>query len=209
MRVLDENGRLIERPTIIRIDPAQHRFEIAYDPQAPKITETWREQLGALLVVNGGFFTPEYTATGLIVIDGVASGQSYGAEAGMVLINDGQLMIQDLAERPYSPNDPIQFGLQSFPMLVKAGGRVGYTIPGEVNRRTVIGVDENGRVLLILTPLGGFSLAAMSQWLVSSDLNLNLALNLDGGTSTSLAMDGSEGVLGFALLPSVIAVYER
>jgi uncharacterized protein YigE (DUF2233 family) len=193
----------------MRIDPQAYRFEIAYAPDAPQTTETWREALGALMVINGGFFTPEYVATGLIVIDGVASGQSYGDGAGMVIINQGQLAIQDLAERPYSPTDPIQFGLQAFPMLVKQGGVVGYQAQGETARRTVVGQDKNGRILFIFAPLGGFSLAEMSQWLVDSDLELDIALNLDGGTSSSIAIANETGILGFALLPTVIAVYER
>lgn len=205
--VRDNEGALLERLTIIRIDNRLNRFEVAYHPTEPKIAETWREALGALLVVNGGFFTPEYAATGLVIIDGVVSGQSYGSEAGMVTIRDGRLTIQDLAERPYSPDTTIDFALQSFPMLLKPGGESGYTGGGEAARRTVIGMDSDGRVLLIVAQLGNFSLAEMGQWLASSDLNLDLALNLDGGTSTSLAIQDEPGVIGFSLLPIVIAVY--
>lgn len=204
----DEEGVAISRIKVIRIDNSQYRFEVAYQPDSPQSIQSWQADLNAIAIINGSFFTPEYVATGLIVVDGVPTGQSYEEFAGMVVINEGQLSIQDLAERPYSPNDPIDFGLQTFPVLVKNGGQVGYSEPGEAARRSVIGVDENGRVLLIITELGAYSLAEMSQWLIKSELNLDIALNLDGGTSSSLALVG-EDAIGFLPIPNVIAVYSK
>ncbi len=205
---VDAEGVLTQRIKVIRIDNSLHRFEIAYKPQNPQSIQAWQTQLNASLIINGSFFTPEYIATGAIIIDGVASGQSYGDFAGMVVINDGRLQIQDLAERPYSVSDPIDFGIQTFPVLVKRGGQVGYTEPGEAARRSVIGVDENGRILIIITEFGAYSLAEMSRWLVNSDLAVDIALNLDGGNSSSLAVVG-EDTVGFLPIPNVIAVYPK
>lgn len=207
IEINDINGRLQEQLTIMRIDPAHYRFEVAYRPGEPLLMDEWLQQINALIVVNGGFFTPEYTATGRIIVDGQASGQSYGPSAGMVAISATGLEIHDLAQRPYTPDEPLQFGLQSFPVLIKPGGQGGYFESGEPNRRTVIAEDNSGRILFILAPFGSFSLAGMSHWLIKSDLDLAIALNLDGGTSTGMAVRGAEGVFGLTAVPSVIAVF--
>ncbi|MEM7330449.1 MAG: phosphodiester glycosidase family protein [Chloroflexota bacterium] len=204
----DAENVLIQSVKVIRVDTNLNRFELAYQPNSPQSIQSWMAQLDALVVVNGSFFTPEYLATGLIVVDGVAAGQTYGDFAGMMVINDGRVQIQDLAIRPYSPNDPIEFGIQTFPVLVKNGGQIGYTESGEAARRTVLAVDGNGRVLIIITQFGAFSLAKMSEWLVQSDLDIDIALNLDGGNSSSLAVVGEDSI-GFLPIPNVIAVYPR
>jgi pyruvate/2-oxoacid:ferredoxin oxidoreductase alpha subunit len=50
----------------------------------------------------------------------------------------------------------------------------------------------------------------MSRFLVESDLNIDRALNLDGGASTGLLLsEPAEGIAAFALLPVVIVVYLR
>lgn len=207
--LMDENGRIQDRLHLVRIDQSLRRFEIAYAPGEPKAITSWRTELGADVVVNGSFFTPEYVATGRIIINGQASGQSYGDFAGMVAIVDGVLQVRDLAERPYSASEALDFGLQAFPVLIKSGGVQAYFDDGESDRRTVIGVDKNGRVLLIVSQLGSFSLAEMSHWLANSDLELDVALNLDGGTSSSLAIAGGETAVGFLPIPNVIAVFPK
>ena len=209
MRVLNENGRLRDQILLLRLDPSQYRFDIGYQPGTPLTLAQWQLQTDALLVVNGGFFTPEFIATGLIIIDGVASGSSYGANAGMFAITDAGPQVISLAERPYAPDPALIDALQAFPMLVQPGGVVGYTEPGEANRRTVVAQDQNGRLLFIIAPLGGFTLADLSEWLVATaDLGIDRALNLDGGTSTGLFLAEPETrVPVFTAVPTVILVY--
>jgi hypothetical protein len=50
----------------------------------------------------------------------------------------------------------------------------------------------------------------MSRYLAESDLAVDSALNLDGGTSTGLLLsEPDEGIVAFTLLPVVIIVYPR
>ena len=57
IRVLDENGRQTEQLTLLRLDPNLFTFAIGYSPGQPKPLATWQAETGALIVVNGGFFT--------------------------------------------------------------------------------------------------------------------------------------------------------
>ncbi|MCZ7671444.1 MAG: phosphodiester glycosidase family protein [Chloroflexi bacterium] len=50
----------------------------------------------------------------------------------------------------------------------------------------------------------------MSRWLVDSDLDLHIALNLDGGPSTGLLLaDSNLSIPAFSPLPAVITVHEK
>ena len=211
IRLLDAAGRQTEQLYLLRIDPAYFDFQIAYSPGRPKSLPAWQVETGALVVVNGGYFTETYEATGVIVVDGAASGVSYTGFGGMFAVLDAGPEVRRLTERPYSPDEPLRFALQSFPVLVRPGGAPGFpNEDGITARRAVVAQDRNGRILFILAPFGSFTLHEMSVFLVDSDLDIEVALNLDGGTSTGLVLaEPAESVLAFTAVPAVITVYPR
>lgn len=206
IRLFADDQTQREQITILRIDPAQYEFRVAYRPGEPQILADWQAATGAQLVVNGGFFTEAYLATGLTIVDGVPTGASYGDFAGMFAVTETGPEVRWLGERPYNPNEYLPFALQSFPMLVKPGGVPGYTTEdGDRARRTVVGQDDNGRILFLIAPWGSFTLYGLSQWLVASDLGLQTALNLDGGTSSGLLLaEPALHIPAFVPLPTVI-----
>ena len=209
LRILGESGQLREQVTMVRVDPAYFRFDVAYRPGAPLALAAWQQETGALLLVNGGYFTETYAATGLIVIGGEPAGSSYGEFAGMLAITAAGPELRWLAEQPYDPEEPLLAGLQSFPILVRPDGAPAYPDDGgPPSRRTVIGQDRQGRILFLIAPYGSFSLHALSQFLAAGDLDLRLAINLDGGTSSGMLLaDPAESIAPFVPLPAVIAVY--
>ena len=210
IRLLDENGRLTEQLTLLRIDPNLFAFEIGYSPGQPKPLATWQEETGALVVMNGGFFTPEFLATGLIMLDGQPSGSSYVGFGGMVTVSSGSVEVRSLVERPYQTSETFDYALQAFPMLVLNGSAAYQTADLDTARRTVIGVDENGRVLIIVASWGRFTLAELSRYLAEADFGLVNALNLDGGTSTGLILaDPPDSIPAFVAVPSVILVFPK
>jgi uncharacterized protein YigE (DUF2233 family) len=211
-----ETGTVAERLTIARFDVAAVRFRVHYDPTAPLPVSAWAERLQSLLVINGGYFTPENETIGLLISDGRTWGASYGDFAGMFAVTaDGQVSVRWLQDRPYDPNELLQQALQSFPVLVKPGGVMGFPADaddGRPARRTVVAQDRDGRILFIVAPHGYLSLHELAQFLADSDLDLDIALNLDGGTSTGLWLQSSAKSLEIASLvpvPSVISVNYR
>lgn len=194
-----------ERVTMVRLDPTLWQIKIAYRPGEPQSLASWQQATGAELVVNGGFFTPENVATGLVVVDGEASGQSYEGFGGMLVVSDSGVEIWPLAKRPYQPDAAIQYGLQSFPMLVQAGEAVFTREDDQRARRTAVAVDRNGRLLFIVAEQATFTLATFSHFLADSSLELETALNLDGGTSTGLLLTSPPiQIPAYSLLPTVI-----
>ena len=213
--LFSDNGAIVERVYILRLEPAGFQFDVHYAPDQPLFLNEWQAQTNALIVVNGGYFTPEFTATGLVISEGVASGVSYGDFAGMLAITATGPELRWLRDQPYDPTEPLLSAFQSFPLLVKPGGLLGFPADqdnGQTARRTVIGQDETGRLLIILAPFGHFTLHHLSQYLTQSDLNLHIALNLDGGTSTGLlltTLTTTDAFPAFTRLPTILAIKQR
>jgi exopolysaccharide biosynthesis protein len=211
----DDEGFLIEKVFILRLEPEKFRFDVAYLP-VPQSLEAWGAETGALIVLNGGFFREEngiFIPTGLTIVDEEVIGRSFGSFAGMFAITLDGPELRWLAQQPYDSAEPLLAALQSFPMLVRPGGELGFAQEHEDNqraRRTVIGQDRDGRLLFIVASIGTFTLHELSAYLVGSDFNLDIAINLDGGPSSGLLLtDPPEGVSALNLLPIVILVHAR
>lgn len=211
-----EDGFTQSRETIyiLRLDPALYRFEVGYQPGEPQTINAWQQASGAAVIMNANFFTPEWIATGLIISEGQAFGQSYGDFAGMVAIQDGTPTVRSLAQQPFDGAEVLSGAVQAFPMLI-VDGQPAVTAANEAtDRRSVVGQDNQGRIILLATSKGFFTLAALSSYLANSDLDLHMALNLDGGSSTGLiwqAEPGAQfvGVRPITPLPAVLLVYPR
>lgn len=215
IRLFNEQNQHIESLYIYRLDQNHYRLDVAYH-ETPQSVEDWQRETGALMVVNGGFYRIEeerYIPNGLTVINGQAFGSSYDGFGGMLAIGDGWAALRWLVQEPYDAGERLRAGLQSFPMLVKPGGELGFPAEFEDNvaaRRTVIAQDTNGRILFIVAPRGDFTLHRLSVSLTESDLNLDIAINLDGGPSTGImAAQPREIIPSQTLLPIVILVHAR
>jgi uncharacterized protein YigE (DUF2233 family) len=200
----------VERVTVVRIDPAQLRIRVLYEPGNGYPVSVWSQQTGALLVINAGYFTAEKHVTGLTVSNGNRHGTVYGDYAGMLAVTyEETVSVRWLRHWPYDPNEPLREAVQCFPVLVKPGGVLGFPSDGDdgrISRRTVVGQDREGRLLLLIAPRGYLSLHQLSSWLASSDLNLDTALNLDGGTSSGLWISAGPQLDSMTSVPAVIAV---
>jgi uncharacterized protein YigE (DUF2233 family) len=214
IQIKNDQGQLLETLHIWRLDQNDFRLDVAFSG-TPKSLETWQQQTNAAMVVNGGYFSimsEVYTADGLTVLNGKATGHSF-TSGGMVAVNEHGAQLRWLAQKPYDPGESLQAALQSFPMLVTPGGGLGFGAEREDHvsaRRTVIAQDKQGRILFIVAPDGTFTLHGLSAYLSASDLDLDMALNLDGGGSTGLMTANPREIIpSKVLLPFVILVYEK
>ena len=218
MPIADINdGRILEQLTVIRLDPNQFNFDVGYSPGQPLPLDQWQRQSGALIAINAGYFTADHFATGLTIAQGQVLGSSYGPFAGMVTIGgngpSSAIDVRWLSQTPYW-GEPLWGGFQSFPMLIHSNGTAAFPASsdnGDRSRRTVIGRDGAGNILLIVAGRGWFTLSELSAWLAQSDLDLQIAINLDGGTSSGMILDHpnqQQRILPFIPLPTVLLVYE-
>jgi uncharacterized protein YigE (DUF2233 family) len=214
MQVAVAAGRPPAPLVVVRLDPAQVRLRVAYAPDRPRGLRGWFEEHRPLLAINGSFFTPENQATALLISDGSASGESYADFGGMLAVAPGGgVSLRALRDQPYDPAESLDQALQSFPMLVFPGGApAAIEDDGRKARRSVVALDRAGRVLLLVSPTSDFTLRGLADWLSQSDLDVDRALNLDGGSSTGLYLsDGAlqEAIDSFGPLPIVLLVEAR
>jgi len=204
-------GNSTANASIIRFDPQAYRVSVKYDPFEPGFLNEWNDALQPLALMNGGFFDENDRATGLVIFDGVARGETYQGFGGMVVIGaDGQFELRSLRQQPYDPDELLQQAMQSAPMLIQPGGEISDLDADEDrSRRSVIAQDRQGRVLLIAVDLPLVTLPELAQALAQSDLDLDAALALDGGRSTGLFVNGEQqriAINSFDEVPLVITV---
>lgn len=197
--------------SIVRLDPAQVRFQVGYAPQQPRTLEAWSNEVGAVAAINGGFFGEQLESMALVISGGTASGTSYQDFGGMFAVDAaGTVSLRHLAEQPYDASEPLVEALQGWPMLITSGAVAYTSIEGsEPARRSVIAMDRHGHVLLIACASSSFTLPGLATWLLESDLEIEQALNLDGGSSTSLYLASGtrhEYIRSLGALPLVLLV---
>jgi uncharacterized protein YigE (DUF2233 family) len=206
------NGGRAARAVVVRLDPALVTFRVYYSPDDPHTISAWRDGLPqAAVILNAGFFDETRRALGLVVSDGQAFGQSFVGFGGMFQVSAAGVRVRSLVGEPYR-GEPLIQAVQAFPMLIEAGGVLAPQGDGfdQRARRTVIAEDGQGRILVIVIPYDMVSLADVQSWLITSDLNLYIALGLDGGKSSGLVINVpgyGETFPNLDEVPSVIAVY--
>lgn len=195
----------------IRIDPAQVTFRVHYRPGEPLFASGWRDELpDAALFINSNFFDRDDNITGFLVADGVRYGEPYRRRGGTFYVDAGVPTIQSNITDPYT-DKPHDQAVQAFPMLMTDGAQSYFdTRPDRSTRRTVIALDAQGRVVILVTVFGGMTLLDLAEYLPTTDLQLVDALNLDGGGSTMLDIEAGDvqtSFVSFDPVPAVLAVY--
>lgn len=199
----------------LRIDPSRYTFRAHYRPGAPLDLNGWRRVIpDAVAYINANFFDREARILGLLVSDGVAYGQAYNDRGGLLQVQNGDVRVRSTIAEPYY-GEPLEQAVQAFPMLVADGAASFFNTRGDrVSRRTVVGQDTNGRIVLLVTSsLIGMTLTDLSAYLPTTDLGLLSAVNLDGGGSTLMALElpgaSPMRIFSFDSVPAVLAVYPR
>ncbi len=182
---------------IVYLDPAKVDLQILRNPDRLKLAEL---APNAQLVMNGGYFTPEFRPTGLLVSRGVELSPfiSTGGPAGsgVLVVEDGQVELirrEDVRERTFENAD---IAIQAGPRLIEPDGTRGiHSDDRHHANRTFIGADARGWLVLGVVYRGdggvggGPSLFELQRLLLKLGppvTRITFALNLDGGPSTGL-----------------------
>ena len=200
--------------TIVRIDPRNVTLSVGYQPGKPLLMSQWMQQEHAVAIINGGYFDQNDQATALVISDGQTYGSTYSGFGGMLSVDsNGRINLRSLNQQPYDPGESLTQAVQSSPMLVVGGKRTQFTASNAQSRRSMVAMDKQGNLLFISSPDDIFSLDQLADLLVSSDLSISAALNLDGGASTGLFVTGSAQthitIDSYVLLPLVMMVREK
>lgn len=209
-------NNLTANVTLVRVDPARFLIRLNYAPGNPVTISEWIERTGALMVINGGFFLRNNQTNGLLVVDGERYGTTFDRHGGMLSVTDGIATVRSLAQYPYQSSEVFEQAVQGRPMLIYPGGfpvSIDDLEP-EPGRRTAVAQDKSGRIVFLVVDFGIATLFRLRDWMTVEhpELELFVGFNLDGGTSTGMALQvGGKALLIEARgdLPSVISIHSK
>lgn len=191
-RITSGADEVDEMIVIARIDPRRVQLKVQYAPTATQHVREWLEATQADVVINGGYFDEQDVATALVIVDGIATGKSYSGFGGLFELRGTVPSLQWLKAKPYRPDPKITYALQGSPMLMHNGSMVqGISDNGARSRRSFVAIDKQGRVLLGICQFAQWTLTDLAKYLAkASDLQIQNAVNLDGGGSSGLWVRG-------------------
>lgn len=227
-----EKKEIVESLEVVRIDPNLNSFRIFHG--RPRRISEWQEETNATILVNASYFTSRGQPCGLVLIDGKVYGPvknaamrgMFVAEPRGVSPDIPRATILDLTAAPVNLQKlPWTQGLMSFPLLLDSRGRIRVKSSELQAQRTVIGTDHQGNILIIHTAGDYFTLYELARFLKASSLDIDMALNLDGGSKAQLLINTADFKLvtpspleqsardlfdrEASLLPTVIGVFPR
>ena len=208
---LPDNSEIAQL-NVLRINPALYRFRAVYRDREPLGLAAWRQlEPNAAAIINAGFFDTSSRALGLVISDGERYGTAYQDRGGTFAVQDGRPTVRANRSQPYLAGEALEQAVQGFPLLVEKGEPTYFNrSTARRTRRTVIAEDKNGSILLMVSPFLGLSLADLSAYLPTTDLNIETAFNLDGGGSTMMAVpDIPYSQPSFDPVPTILALYPR
>ena len=215
---------------VLRLDPAHVDLAVHHCSRQPERTPLplleWQRRLGAIAVFNAGQYYPDFSYMGLLVSGGeVISGRPHprfraALVAGPVGGGAGARVL-DLETRSLAKERARWREIAQSFMLFDGQGEPRVKRTEQVARRTAVGEDRAGR-LLVITSEGGYTLWEFARLLQAAPLGLTHAMSMDGGREAELCVssrgfryasfgrweDGADDQVAVPL-PAVIAVSPR
>ena len=151
----------------------------------------------AAAMINGGYFDASFQPVGLIVKDGqtISEISKQPALSGVLALFEGNSVLL-IPRSSYLPDNAIRSAIQAGPFLVDPGGKPGIRSDDlKKAKRTAIGQTTAGEIVFISTTpctLYELSIILTEHPNVIGVERFESVLNLDGGPSTGLYLQGLE-----------------
>ncbi|MBI4642833.1 MAG: phosphodiester glycosidase family protein [Deltaproteobacteria bacterium] len=222
----------VDTLAVVKVDPASNAFRVQH--HKPQSITAWQKELGAPVVFNASYYSKDNQPCGLILSNGNPMGPRRNTQMrGMFVAEPKGLSpdipratILDLTITPISVKTlPWTQGVQSYPLLLDYKGRIRVWNSPKTAQRTVIAIDRHSYIMIFNTNEAYFTLYDFAHFLKASTLEIDSALNLDGGTEAQLYIKTQdfekispsswESRLGNLLdqhkfwLPTVVGVFPR
>ena len=176
---------------LIKFDPqfieAQATSSLSFGSPSSTAEEIVKST-NSFLAINANFFDKNGKALGLIIHGGkilqkIHSGGS--VLSGIFFTKTNGIFINHYAD--FSPNKVIE-AIQAGPRLITNGRPLKLAAPLSLNRRSGIAIttEGNGLIFITLARFPGVSLHGLQRLLLSKELHVTEALNLDGGSSSQI-----------------------
>lgn len=186
----------------LHIDLRLRRLQLTPYAERGRAVDAFSASPQALAVVNVSFFDRRFHARGHTVSEGEAWPEPLNLDASPLIACDAAQRCQLDLEAPYPLPAGTRTALAGTPWLIRAGvPRTAADDAGcaslcaNTHPRTALGLSADGRTLILLLAEGrrdgvpGLTLADTAQRLKA--LGAHEGLNLDGGGSSSLLLNGT------------------
>lgn len=229
---VSRNQEPVDTLAVVKVDPAVNAFQVLHGQ--PRSITIWQQELGAPVIFNASYYCRNAQPCGLILSNGKPIGPRHNSRMrGMFVAEPKGLSpdipratILDLTITPINVKTlPWTQGVQSYPLLLDYKGHIRVRSSSKTAQRTVIAIDRHGYILIFNTNQAYFTLRDFAHFLKASTLEIDSALNLDGGSEAQLYIKTKdlekfspaswESALGNLLdqkkfwLPTVVAIFPR
>lgn len=204
--------------SVVRFDSSSCTLRVIDQPQSWSFTDLLSDSMRsvkAIAGVNGGYFHPDFTPLGLMIADGKRQGQftRSGLVSGMIRVRGGEPALIWNSES--ADTSGVSDLLQAGPRLVDDGLPISGLNATKLAARSFIAT--NGHSGWLIGTVHSSTLRGLAELLVTpgliSGLQIERALNLDGGRSTAFYVrtaDGREnGAPGWSTVRNYLAVVPR
>jgi hypothetical protein len=185
------DGKETDRLLLARIDPKRWRVTAHSAPAGDRDLASWMQTLGAALVVNGSYYGEKGEPDTPFRSGGVDLGPtSYKGAHGAFVAKLGEARIVDLADMDWRKAlDGARDAFVSYPLLLDRNGQSRASPSQWLANRSFIAQDHAGRVVIGTSVDAVLTLTNLATVLRTPQLDLALALNLDGGPVACQAID--------------------
>jgi hypothetical protein len=173
--------------TDIGLDSSRTRLKIVLTKAGAPLAQLLPE--GALAVVNGGYFEPNFRPSGWLKDAGLElTPKGDTSKGGVFALGAPGIYVGPFAELGFEP----ELAVQSFPLIVEQGGKSGiHSDDGRRAARTVVCmVGGKLHFIVVAAPRGEgptlFESAALMRDSAPRGFGCSVALNLDGGPSSGV-----------------------
>ncbi len=188
--IIDRSGDQDEIKSIgfvhsFQIDPQQFRLDIITASQNGLTgldAKTMSQKSGALIAINGGFFTPEHAPLGLRIQN--------NKEINKIKWTNWWHIFQMKAAKPavitkqeFQMAPDIEMAIESGPRLLM-NGQITAQLKQGAAERSAICTTMDEKIIIAATELAPMSLGEFAAFM--KKIGCNDALNLDGGSSTQI-----------------------
>jgi hypothetical protein len=185
---LSVEGQWVDHVALVRLDPGRCSFRVHHDESASRDVVAWQRALGATVVVNGSYFYRDGTPATPLRSGGRSLGpRGYASNHGAFLARQHDASVLDLRGADVDAAiGAFPEAMVSYPLLVDGLGHPrAQGHPDWLASRTFVVIDPSARIILGTTRTGFFSLARLGAFLRQGPLEVQLALNFDGGPLAS------------------------
>jgi exopolysaccharide biosynthesis protein len=177
--------------SVYLIRPEKFKIHFLNSSDEPQYVSDWLyDNDAAEIVINGAYFHEDFTPSGYLKINSERIGERLFDQnlSGLVQMEGGKFSIRDLSVTPLSEGEQIENGMQSYPYLIKNSKPAVTEDTEKTARRTAIGLDNEGNIYIIISDISHTSLFEFMNNLINTGIPFTDVLNLDGGTSTGIAV---------------------